>query len=373
MPEDSTKRQGSTDSSPGRERRRRASAVTVVIAVLSVLGFLFAVRLLGVSVRDLAPGLGPALRQSLDPDVAAVGASWLIAYVMLNGSVVAAVAISLFDVGLVNAHELFLLVVGSRLGAAGMVVLVGALDYLQRREQPLRESVDLGVFTFLVTQTIYVPVAVVGYYTLALVRNSTVVPGWVLGPVAGPMALLTRVVEGVVGSIGGGAGFLLAIVIFLASLRAFDRLFTRMDTAHLRERYLRVLGHPWYSFAIGLLVTVVTTSVSFSIGVAVPLYNRGHIGRDEMTPYVLGASLGTLSDTVLVAVFMGSAEAVLVVLHVFVVGAVLTATVLARFDSYVAVVDRIQDRLIEDGPLLVLFFVLLVAVPLALVALAFFS
>lgn len=370
MSEDSTRRTGSTDPATSTERRRRPAAVTVVVAVLGVLGFLFAVQLLGASVRDLAPGLGPVLRQTLDPDVAALGASWLVAYVVLNGSVVAAVAISLFDVGLVSGHELFLLVVGSRLGAAGMVVLVGALDYLQRRDRPLRESVGLGVFTFLVTQTIYVPVAVLGYFSVPLTLDSVAVPDWLLRSVAGSTGLLTAGVEWIVALLGAVAGVVLAVVVFLASLQAFDRLFTGMDTDHLRDRYLRVLGQPWKSFAIGLLVTVVTTSVSFSIGVAVPLYNRGHLGRDEMTPYVLGASLGTLSDTMLVAVLLGSAEAVLVVLHVFVVGAVLTAIALARFDAYLAMVDAIQDRIVADGRSVALFFVLLVAVPLALVALA---
>ncbi|MFB6070251.1 MAG: sodium:phosphate symporter [Halanaeroarchaeum sp.] len=339
------------------------------LAPLAVTGFVVAVQLMGAAIAELAPALGPWLRRFLDPDPAALGASWLVAYVMLNGSVVAAVAISLFRADLITGGELFVLVVGSRLGAAGMVVLIGAIDHLQHRDGTLGESVGLGLYTVLVTNTIYLPVAVLGYAGLPTVRGAVDVSLPWLASVAGFLDLLGTGVDRVAGLMGGPIALALAVALFLVSLRAIDRLFARTDLDVLEER-LAVLDSRWRSFAIGLLVTAVTTSVSVSIGIAVPLYNRGHLDRERMAPYVLGASLGTLTDTLVVAIVLQSVEGVFTVGYVFGVAGLFTLIALVAFDRYFGLIDSIQERLVGDRTAFVAFAAVLVAVPLALIGLA---
>lgn len=363
------------DEATGRTARERVRAAIPawIVGPAAVLGFVVAVQLLGGATATLAPLIEPALRRSLEPAVAGLGAAWLLAYATLNGSVVAALAISLAEVGLVSGRELFLLVVGSRLGAAGMVVVVGAIDHLQRRDEPLRESVALGLLTFLVTDSIYLPVALLGYVTLPFVAATSPSRFVWLDPLAIPMAPIVALVEWTVGAVGGPAALVLAVALFVASLRALDRLFVRLDAESVEAAIVHVLANRWRSFAVGLVATAVTTSVAVSIGIAVPLYNRGIVSRRQMVPYVLGASLGTLSDTLLVAVVLGSTAGVLTVVHLFAVGLAVTLIALAGFDRYVAAIDRIVDRLLADVRLFDAFFVLLVAVPLGLVALALLS
>ena len=66
--------------------------------------------------------LTPFLRRTLDRivvgDWSALGLSWLATYALVNGSLVAALSLSLFTADLVSASQLFLMIVGSRLGAA---------------------------------------------------------------------------------------------------------------------------------------------------------------------------------------------------------------------------------------------------------------
>ena len=94
----------------------------------------------------------------------------------------------------------------------------------------------------------------------------------------------------------------LAVSLLFGSLRLFDRLLARVGAATIRRQFFSPLERTWLSFAIGLFVTGVTTSIAFSLGVTVPLYNRGYVERDELVPYVLGANLGTLFDPLVVAV-----------------------------------------------------------------------
>ncbi|MFB6082435.1 MAG: sodium:phosphate symporter [Halanaeroarchaeum sp.] len=360
----------STDRRSGTGSRLLAGAPTILVGTLAVLGFVVAVQLMGAGMRDLAPALGPWLRRSLDPDAAALGAGWLVAYGMLNGSVVAAVAVTLFDAGLVSVRELFLLVVGSRLGAAAMVVLVGGVDYLQRRETALGEALDLGLFTFLLTHTIYLPVAVVGALTVdAVVGAGAVPPGW-LGTVPLPLEALGGAVDVLARSLGGLLSVGVALSLFLASLRIIDRLFARLDTERLEDRYLAVLDRPWLSFFGGLVVTALTTSVAVSVGIAVPLYNRGHLTREQMAPYVLGTSLGTLVDTLLVAVVVGSPAALLTVGFVLVVGTATSLIALTAFGRYFDALDGLQSRLVTERRAFGAFVLALIAVPAGLVALA---
>lgn len=360
--------------------RLRAAALTAwgaaptwLLAVGALCGFLVAVQALGAATESVAPALGPWLRRSLDPDAAALGAGWLAAFAVLNGSVVAAVAISLHGAGVVTEGELFLLVVGSRLGAAAVVVLVGALDHVQRRADSLSASLGLGVLTFLVTHSVYLPVAVLGYLTLPWVRATVAVPSGWLSVTGRPLAAFGAPTAALVGVLGGPATLVLAIALFVGSLRAIDRLFARIETDRLEDRYLSVLERPWRSFVLGLLATALTTSVAVSVGIAVPLYNRGYLSREQMTPYLLGASLGTLADSLLVAVIIGDPGGVLATVHVLAVGTALTLIAMLGFGRYAAAVAAVDELVSTDRRWLVGLGAALVGVPLVLVATALFN
>ncbi|MDS0477082.1 hypothetical protein [Natrinema sp. 1APR25-10V2] len=62
----------------------------------------------------------------------------------MNGSVVAAIAVTFFEADLVSSTQFFLLMAGARLGTSGMIVLIGGLEFLQEREDSVTESVSLA-------------------------------------------------------------------------------------------------------------------------------------------------------------------------------------------------------------------------------------
>jgi sodium-dependent phosphate cotransporter len=344
------------------------SSVSVPVgAAVTILCFLFAVQLLGTATDAAAPTLRRLLRRVVVGDWSALGLGWLAAYGLGNGSVVAAIALSLFDSGLVTRAQLYLLVAGSRLGAAGIVVVVGAVDYVQKERYTLRESVSMGVLTFLVTHSIYLPATLLGYLGLAAFERPLVGVGesWTIG--VEPLAVFDPLTEGITEAIGPALALLLAVAVLFGSLRLFDRVLGRVDTETIRTRLFRHFRRTWLSFLIGLLVTLVTTSVAFSLGVIVPLYNRGYVKREELVPYVLGANLGTLVDTLVVAVVLGTPVGTATVLWLILVASGVTLVALALGDRYVRVVEAADDRILTDRRAFVAFAVSLVVVPLALV------
>jgi Na+/phosphate symporter len=67
-------------------------------------------------------------------------------------------------------------------------------------------------------------------------------------------------------------------------------------------------------FALGCLVATLTLSVSVALTVLVPLASKGIIKRDEALPYIMGANITTLADTLVVAMLQKTPVAAQIVL-----------------------------------------------------------
>ena len=313
-------------------------AVRWLRALLVVTLFLFAVRLLGAATQALSPFLTDHLPSLVGGPIAAVGLGWLATYVLLNGSVVAALGLSLYASGVLPLEQAFLVLAGSRLGASAFVILMGALDHLKHRRRSLRESLGLGLLTLIVTHTLYLPATAAGYLLLRQLPPATVAALGADSLGLPSLQVLSGLTSGIADLLGPGLAFGVALLLLIVSLQLFDRLLEAVDVDGLRDRWFGHLDNRWISYLLGTGVTTVTASVSFSIGVVVPLYNRRWIGPDRITPYVMGASLGTLADTLLVALVLGTTLGTGTVVLMAVVVAAVTAVALMAYDAYRALV-----------------------------------
>ncbi|SEQ24090.1 Na/Pi cotransporter family protein [Natrinema salaciae] len=347
--------------------RDDSSLVVAVQVVATVVLFLFAIRLLGSATDALTPSLRGILSRIIVDDGSALGLSWIASYVLANGSIVAALSLSLFNSGLVLPSQLFLMIVGSRLGGGAVVVFIGAFDYLNEEVESLRESMSLGLLTFLLTHSIYLPAMVLGYAAMPAIRTEKRRSQALSDLEVSLPDVLSIVTDGLIDVVGGGVAFLLAIGCILLSLQLFDRILDGIDKQRLRRRYVSRLQDKWVSFGLGLVVTGVTTSVAFSLGVIVPLYNRGHIKRSEIMPFVLGANIGTLIDTLVVAVALNTFVGIRIVLVLVAIGSGMSVVVLAFYAPYGRLIDRAQNRIIDNTGYFVGVLLSLLLVPLLLI------
>ena len=339
-----------------------ASLVAAMQVVATLLLFLFAIRLLGSTTEALTPVLRRTLDRIVVSDLSALGLGWFASYVLTNGSLVAALSVSLFSSGLITSSELFLMVVGSRLGGAAVVVFIGAFDYLNEELDSVREALSLGLLTFLLTHAIYLPVTVLGYLSLPVLPLEAEF-NQQPPDIDGGVSVLT---DGIVDLLGPGVAFVVALGCIAASLRLFDHTLDGIDTDRLRQRYLVELGDRWVSFAAGLLITGVTTSVAFSLGVVVPLYNRGHVKTTEIMPFVLGANIGTLVDTLIVAVALDTPVGVRTVLAIVGLSAVVSVLPLVFYTPFQSLIGGIQEEIMRSVGLFIGVLLSLLVVPLVL-------
>ena len=67
-------------------------------------------------------------------------------------------------------------------------------------------------------------------------------------------------------------------------------------------------------FFLGSLVALITMSISVALTVLVPLVAKRYVKVDNVLPYILGANITTLGDTMLAAFALDSPSAVRIVL-----------------------------------------------------------
>lgn len=272
----------------------------------------------------------------------ALGFGWLMAYLSLSGSPVAATSLTLLDGGALTPMETFGMINGSRFGASFIVLFTGFVYYLRGIRG--RGVVSMGVLAMVTTATTYLPAMLLGTFVL---RH-----GWLDGIRAFSPGALTSVVDVVVGPLTtaisgrlpGLLTFAVGFVCLLLSFRLFDRVLPSLGTDVLQTRWGRRLDQPLGMFLVGLIVTTITLSVSVSLSILVPLAGRGVVRRDQAIPYIMGANISTFVDTLFAALLLRTPEAFTIVLaqvlSVAVVSLLVLALVYRRYRDALLAVNR---------------------------------
>ena len=269
--------------------------------------------------KEGAAELVPTLEGSIFTDNAwsTLGLGWFGACVVLSGSPVAASALTLLEGGAITRTQAFSMLTGSRLGASFVVLLVGVI-YAARHSGKAgkRAPISIGILSLLMTLIVYVPGAIVGFVLLDR--------GALDGLDVGTSPSLTSFTDTVFGwAVDLGVDVLPGWMIFPAGLgllllgfAAFDKVLPSISEEQLEERPEAWYQRKWPMFLLGCGVCLLTLSVSVALTVLVPLVAKGYLRRANTLPYIAGANITTLADTLVAAILIGNQDAVRVVVAV---------------------------------------------------------
>ncbi len=302
-----------------------AVRVLYVIAALAI--FILALQLL----KTGAAGLKPILeRFDVEGTANSVGFGWLGSYIVLSGSPVAAISLTLFSQDVLSEGETFAMINGSRMGASFIVLFVGFLYWIRGRRNP--DGLYIGVVALLVAFSLWGPVIPIGQFILG--------EGWFEDVRFGSPGALTSLIEIIYDPIVERmdehlprlALFGIGMAVLLASFSVFDRVLPNLETPGPRfERFAAFFHQRYMMFVLGLIVTGMTLSVSLSLTILVPLTMKNYVKRDGIIPYVMGANIATWVDTLFAALLLDKPEAFTIVFVEMITGATVSLLVLVVF------------------------------------------
>jgi sodium-dependent phosphate cotransporter len=343
----------------------RSLAGRVLLVVVALWLFVLALQL----IKTGAGGLRPFLDSlSAGGVLGHLGLGWAGAYVVMSGSPVAAVALSLFAGGAASDAETFAMINGSRLGASLIVLVVGFAAYVRGRRNP--DGLYIGVVAMLTAFTLWLPVLPLGLG----IMNSGVLDGvqvhGAFGLSSAVDVITAPVMDPAKAHLQRWLLVLAGIGLLVTAFAVFDRVLPDLDRPGPRlERASRALQQKYAMFAFGSLVTLVTLSVALSVTLLVPLALKGYVRRDRVIPYVMGANVTTWVDTLLAAVLLDSPRAFTIVLTEMVAGGALSLLVLAVFcQPYTRAILWGAHRVSTSRRAMILFLGAFFAMPALLLA-----
>lgn len=263
--------------------------------LVSLFLFVLALDLIKAGAQTLTAWFEPQGRD-ITP-AGAVGSGWLLSCVVLSGSPVAAIALGLLDSGVLDRFGSFSMIIGSRIGASFVVLVVGLAYDLRARQTG--GGLYVGALALITTVTVYVPAFFLGYFFLE--------QGWFDGMRFGFPAPLVSALDFVLSPIVTAFGdilpewglVLLGVICLVAAFKLFDGFLPVVDPTGGKIGHMATtIYRPWITFVFGMVVTCITLSVSVSLTLLVPLTSRGMVRRENLVPYILGANITTFVDTV---------------------------------------------------------------------------
>ena len=307
------------------------------------------------------------------------GLGWVGALFVLSGSPIAATSLALVKAGEEAAAagaqyftELqgFTMLTGSRLGAAFVVLVTAVIYALRGGEGERMAPLSTAVMALATTAMIYIPAAFIGFAILnygpyqELDLQFPAQFADLIGIIYDP--LLARVED-----LPAAVVFLGGLGVLLVSFKLIDTVLPNLDDNAIEESRLSWLKKKWPMFALGCLVALIVMSVSVALTILVPLVAKGYAKREDILPYIMGANITTLGDTMLAAFALHSPGAVRIVLAEVIATTILSVLLLTfAYPQIRRGIWRFQRQVVKSKPRLAGFTAALFLVPVSIIVIA---
>jgi Na+/phosphate symporter len=222
----------------------------------------------------------------------------------------------------------------------------------------------MGIQALTMTALVYLPGMMIGY---GIIRSG-LLDGVNLHASEGLEAILTRIwgplVDLFESNVPASLLFLAGLLVILASFKLLDSVLPQVSSDSPAIKRAAWLKRPWTMFALGCIVATLTLSVSVALTVLIPLAVKGYVRRDEALPYIMGANITTLADTLVVAMLQKNPVAAQIVLAEAIGVTIVSLAILAFWYQPVKrSVIKLDDYLVASNRRLLAFVGILFLLP----------
>ena len=277
--------------------------------------FILAIQLIKKASGEIAPDAQQFIFANLSP-LKAIAAGWFSTTVAQSSGAVSSVAISFVGNNIIDLPTAVYILVGASMGTTITALIISLITVTSKRKD-FRHGFEIALcysiysfilvfivffleyfFAFFSRLSLYLALLFEGNFSYLKVPD---VVDIVTGPLVKPLS---------------DSNFffvlLIAFLILIFALKHISRAIMEVLGGEVKAKYFinRHFDSPMKAYFLGVVLTAIVFSSSITISLLVPLAVSGLIGLRRSIPFILGADLGTFTDTFLVSLIVGETNAI---------------------------------------------------------------
>lgn len=277
--------------------------------------FILAIQLLKKASGMIAPDAQQFIFANLSP-WKAIAAGWFSTTLAQSSGAVSSVAMSFVGNNIINLPTAVYILVGASMGTTITALIISLITVTSKRED-FRHGFEIALCYSIYSFFLVFIVFFLEYFFSLFSRFSLYLALLFEGnfsylKVPDVVDLITSPLVKPLSENNFLFVFLLAFLILIFALKYISRAIVEVMGGEVKAKNFinRHFDSPIKAYFLGVVLTAIVFSSSITISLLVPLAVAGLIGLRRSIPFILGADLGTFTDTFLVSLIVGETNAI---------------------------------------------------------------
>lgn len=291
----------------------RSGVIRIGLVILSVLLFLFALDLMGTSFRHLSKSTVESIIQAASNPFIGLFIGLLITALIQSSSTSTTMIVAAVASGSINFTDAVPMIMGANIGTTITSTII-SMGYIANREQ-FKRALSAGVvhdfFNVLVVIILFPLELNYGILSSAAHEMSSLIitdgGSGAINPVPFRLFNISPLTEVYTGLINNPLmNLIISFLLLFAAIKIISKVISNMLIGNSQEKLQDyIFNDPTKSFLWGTLITAGVQSSSITTSVVVPFVAANKISLKKITPFIIGANVGT-TITAFIAVFFKS-------------------------------------------------------------------
>lgn len=340
--------------------------------LLSLYFFILSIELLKESSLAIGKNLVNVL-QTLTHPLNALGAGWLFTSIFQSSGTITTLTATFTGIGLISLPIAIFIVMGTNIGTTVTSTIVSLFTKAKKRRD-FRHGFEIALANSIFHILYIIPIFLIEYFLHPFQK---------LGFLIGSGVKEAIIIKNIPGLIDFLVGFLIDFFmrynVYVILAFGFFILFLSLN--FLSKSILEVLGGEnnarkiinkyfktkYRAFLIGILLTAILFSSSITISLLVPLAVLRLINLKKALPFILGASIGTGTDTILAALIIAKPLAISLALIYIIINIIGVAIFLPQTNLLFKITKYASKRLLHVSRKKALFYLaIFILIPIIL-------
>ena len=272
--------------------------------IFALYAFVFSLTLIKISALSIGETIFSLTKNEIS-EINAFGIGWLVTLITQSSGVATATLIAFYLAGVIGPLVLIYMVIGTRMGSSITILFTSFLVHAKRRD--FRHGFEIGLANLVYAIPIAIVMFLLEFFTgffnktgnyflvLGIPFNFNIIDFIVLPLIN----LISFIPENI--------SLILGLVFLIASLKYLPKFMINLwGEEYLKSKINKFLDKKWKSFFLGLGVTALLMSTSITITFLIPLIVTRITKLKKVIPYMIGANLGGVSESILGGFVLGS-------------------------------------------------------------------